>query len=504
MVTIGFEEKLWTMADKMRNNMDPSEYKHVVLGLLFLKYISDRFEIKYKILVKENKGFEEDRNKYFSENIFWVPQSSRWINIEKNSKTSEIGKIIDNSLREIEKENIVLRGILDKRYANSDIDKTRLGELIDIISNIKHLSNEDTKKDLLGRVYEYFLGRFADAEGKGGGEFYSPNSIVRTMVKMIEPYKGKVYDPACGSGGMLVQSEKFVEEKSGEINDISVYAQESNPTTWRLCKMNLAIRGIAGNIGKQHGDSFHNDLHKELKADFVLANPPFNISDWGGEKLIGDRRWKYGMPPLGNANYAWLQHMIHHLNRNGVAGIVLANGSLSNTTCSEKEIRRKIIEDDLVDCIVAMPSNLFFTTGIPVCLWILNRNKANLNFRKRKNETLFIDARNLGVMKTRKNRILEEKDMDKIANIYHEWKKIDGKYEDVKGVCKGSNIEEIKSHNYILTPGRYVGVEDVEEEGESFEANMTDLTEKLSKQFKRSKEIEEEIKGHLERLGFKI
>ena len=504
MVTIGFEEKLWTMADKMRNNMDPSEYKHVVLGLLFLKYISDRFETKYKILVKENKGFEEDRNEYFSENIFWVPQSSRWSNIEKNSKTSEIGKIIDNSLREVEKENIVLRGILDKRYANSDIDKTRLGELIDIISNIKHLSNEDTRKDLLGRVYEYFLGRFADAEGKGGGEFYSPNSIVRTMVKMIEPYKGKVYDPACGSGGMLVQSEKFVEEKSGEINDISVYAQESNPTTWRLCKMNLAIRGIDGNIGKQHGDSFHNDLHKELKADFVLANPPFNISDWGGEKLIGDRRWKYGMPPLGNANYAWLQHMIHHLNRNGVAGIVLANGSLSNTTCSEKEIRRKIIEDDLVDCIVAMPPNLFFTTGIPVCLWILNRNKVNLNFRKRKNETLFIDARNLGVMKTRKNRILEEKDMDKIANIYHEWKKIDGKYEDVKGVCKGSNIEEIKLHNYILTPGRYVGVEDVEEAGESFEVNMTDLTEKLSKQFKRSKELEEEIKGHLERLGFKI
>ncbi len=504
MVTIGFEEKLWTMADKMRNNMDPSEYKHVVLGLLFLKYISDRFETKFKILVKENKGFEEDRDKYFSENIFWVPQNSRWSNIEKNSKTSEIGKIIDNSLREIEKENIVLRGILDKRYANSDIDKTRLRELIDIISNIKHLSNEDTKKDLLGRVYEYFLGRFADAEGKGGGEFYSPNSIVRTMVKMIEPYKGKVYDPACGSGGMLVQSEKFVEEKSGEINDISVYAQESNPTTWRLCKMNLAIRGIEGNIGKHHGDSFHNDLHKKLKADFVLANPPFNISDWGGEKLTEDSRWKYGMPPLGNANYAWLQHMIHHLNPNGVAGIVLANGSLSSTTCSEKEIRRKIIEDDLIDCIVAMPPNLFFTTGIPVCLWILNKNKSNLNFRKRKNETLFIDVRNLGVMKTRKNRILEEKDMDKIANIYHEWKKNDGKYEDVKGLCKGSNIEEIKSHNYILTPGRYVGVEDIEEVGESFEVNMTALTGKLSEQFKRSKELEEEIKGHLERLGFKI
>jgi type I restriction enzyme M protein len=504
MATIGFEEKLWAMADKMRNNMDPSEYKHVVLGLLFLKYISDKFETKYKALVEEGEGFEEDRDEYISENIFWVPKSARWSNIEKSSKTPEIGKIIDDSLIEIEKENTVLRGVLDKRYAKSDIDKTRLGELIDIVSNITLHSKKENEKDLLGRVYEYFLGRFADAEGKGGGEFYTPTSIVQTMVKMIEPYKGRVYDPACGSGGMFVQSEKFVEEHAGKINDISVYGQESNPTTWRLCKMNLAIRGIDGNIGDHHGDTFHNDLHKSLKADFVLANPPFNISDWGGEKLTEDIRWKYGIPPVGNANYAWLQHMVHHLSPNGVAGIVLANGSLSTNTSSEGEIRRKMIEDDLVDCIVAMPTNLFFTTGIPVCLWILNRNKSNSDFRTRKNETLFIDARNMGKMETRKLRILETEDMDKIASIYHEWRKIDGKYEDIKGICKGSDIEEIKSHDYILTPGRYVGIEDVEDDGISFEVKMIELTEKLGEQFKKSKELEEEIKGHLEGLGFKI
>lgn len=490
MADLDFEEKLWQAADKMRNNIDPAEYKHVVLGLIFLKYISDSFDEKYKALLEEGEGFEEDRDEYTSENIFWVPKIARWENIKANAKktnvdlgngkTGDIGNLIDVAMVEIEKENITLKGVLNKNYGRPDLDKTRLGELVDLISNISVGDEASRKKDILGRVYEYFLSRFASAEGKGGGEFYTPKSIVKTLVEMIEPYKGRVYDPCCGSGGMFVQSESFVEEHQGRIGDISIYGQESNPTTWRLCKMNLAIRGIEGNLGAHHADTFHNDLHKTLKADFILANPPFNISDWGGERLTEDIRWKYGTPPTGNANYAWLQHMVHHLSPNGVAGVVLANGSLSSNTSSEGEIRKAMIEDDLVDCIIAMPSSLFYSTGIPVCIWILNRNKAapplNLPLAKgetskqrgRKGETLFIDARKMGEMVTRKLRELTVEDINKIAETYHNWRNIDGKYEDVKGFCKSAKLEEIKGHEYILTPGRYVGIEEEEGDGIPF------------------------------------
>ena len=511
MAQIGFEEKLWQMADKMRNNMDPGEYKHVVLGLLFLKYISDKFEARYNELIEEGAGFEEDRDEYTAENIFWVPKEARWSNFQNNAKNPEIGKIIDDALISIEKENPKLKGVLDKRYAKPDLDKTRLGEIIDIFSDIKLIAEKEsedgeqiTKEDILGRVYEYFLSKFADAEGKGGGEFYTPSSVVKTLVEMIEPYKGRVYDPACGSGGMFVQSEKFILEHQGRINDISVYGQESNPTTWRLCRMNLAIRGIDGNLGAHHGDSFHNDLHKTLKADFVLANPPFNISDWGGERLDGDIRWKYGTPPVGNANYAWLQHMAHHLSPNGVAGVVLANGSLSSNTSNEGVIRKNMLEDDLVDAVVALPGQLFYSTAIPVCLWILNRNKENPEHRSRKGEALFIDARKLGVMVSRKNKELTDEDIQKIADTYHSWRNKEGDYQDEAGFCKSATLEEIKGHDYILTPGRYVGIEEEEDDGIPFEEKMSELAEKLAEQFSRSKELEEEIKKNLGGLGYEL
>ena len=530
MAALGFEEKLWQAADKMRNNMDPAEYKHIVLGLIFLKYISDSFEEKYNELVEEGEGFEEDRDEYTSENIFWVPKIARWENIKINAKKTEIyleniekegidlekvkkgdiGNLIDIAMVGIEKENKTLKGVLNKNYGRPDIDKTRLGELIDIISEIKAGDKESRKKDILGRVYEYFLGRFAGAEGKGGGEFYTPKSIVKTMVEMIEPFKGRVYDPACGSGGMFVQSESFVEGHQGKIGDISVYGQESNPTTWRLCKMNLAIRGIEGNLGQHHADSFHNDMHKTLKADYILANPPFNISDWGGEKVTEDIRWKYGTPPNGNANYAWLQHMIHHLSPNGVAGVVLANGSLSSNTSSEGEIRKNMVEDDLVDCIIAMPSNLFYSTGIPVCIWFLNRNKSNPKYRERNGETLFIDARKMGEMVTRKLRELTDEDIKKISETYHKWRgstgspTASGEYEDIKGYCKSVKLDEIKEHEYILTPGRYVGIEEEEEDGIPFEEKMGDLTSTLGEQFSKSRELEERIRKNLASIGFEV
>ncbi len=514
MAALGFEEKLWQAADKMRNNMDPAEYKHIVLGLLFLKYISDSFEEKYDELLEEGEGFEEDRDEYTSENIFWVPKIARWENIKANAKktnidlgngkSGDIGNLIDIAMVEIEKENPTLKGVLNKNYGRPDIDKTRLGELVDIISDIKAGDEESRKKDILGRVYEYFLGRFAGAEGKGGGEFYTPKSIVKTMVEMIEPFKGRVYDPCCGSGGMFVQSESFVEEHQGRIGDISVYGQESNPTTWRLCKMNLAIRGIEGNLGQHHADTFHNDMHKTLKADFILANPPFNISDWGGERVTEDIRWKYGVPPNGNANYAWLQHMIYHLSPNGVAGVVLANGSLSSNTSSEGEIRKNIIIDDMVDCIIAMPSSLFYSTGIPVCVWFLNRNKSNPNYRDRKGETLFIDARKMGQMVTRKLRELTDEDIAKISETYHNWRNIEGKYEDIQGFCKSVKLEEIKEHEYILTPGRYVGIEEEEDDGVPFEEKMENLTSELSEQFIKSRELEERIRENLKSIGFEV
>ncbi|MDO5040133.1 class I SAM-dependent DNA methyltransferase [Clostridium sp.] len=500
---IGFEETLWKSADKLRGSMDSAEYKYVVLGLIFMKYISDKFETKYQELIEEGDGFEEDRDEYESENIFWVPKEARWDYIKDNAKDPKIGQIIDDAMILIEKENPTLKGVLDKRYARPELDKRRLGELIDLISIIKLHKNGE--KDLLGRVYEYFLGQFASSEGKGGGEFYTPTSVVKTLVEMIEPYKGRIYDPACGSGGMFIQSEKFIEEHQGRIDDLSIYGQELNATTWKLCKMNLAIRGLEGNIGPHQADTFHDDLHKTLKADYVLANPPFNISDWGGNKLTEDVRWKYGVPPEGNANYAWLEHIVYHLAPNGVAGVVLANGALSSNTSNEGVIRKNLIEAKLVDAIVALPDKLFYSTGIPVSLWILNRNKKdNSKFRRREDEILFIDARNLGTMVDRRHRELSGKDINKIADTYHNYRNIDGKYEDVQGFCKASKLDEVRENEYVLTPGRYVGIEEQEDDGIPFEEKMETLTKELGELFEKSRSLEEEIRKNLGGIGYEF
>src|SRR5690554_2909344 len=500
---IGFEETLWKAADKLRGSMDASEYKHVVLGLIFLKYISDKFEMKYNELVAEGEGFEEELDEYLAENIFWVPKEARWNYIRDHAKDPKIGQIIDDAMILIEKENKTLKNVLEKRYARPEIDKRRLGELVDLISTIKLHTNDE--KDLLGRVYEYFLGKFAAAEGKGGGEFYTPTSVVKTLVNMIEPFKGRIYDPCCGSGGMFVQSNKFVSEHQGRLGDLAIYGQELNSTTWKLCKMNLAIRGLEGNIGPSHADTFHNDLHKNLKADYILANPPFNVSDWGGEQLTEDVRWAYGIPPVGNANYAWLQHMIYHLSPNGVAGVVLANGSLSSNTSNEGEIRKNILEADLVDCIVALPDKLFYTTGIPACLWILNRNKkGNEKYRNREHEILFIDARQLGELIDRRHRELSDEEINKIADTYHQWRNQDGKYEDIKRFCKSATLEEIRKHEYVLTPGRYVGIEELEDDGVPFEEKMESLTSELAKLFTKSRQLEEEIRKNLEGIGYEV
>ncbi|OIJ16496.1 N-6 DNA methylase [Anaerobacillus alkalidiazotrophicus] len=497
MAVIGFEEKLWAAADKLRNNMDSGEYKHVVLGLIFLKYVSDSFNEKWQELMDLDPDFAEDRDAYMAEGIFWVPANARWTFIAEHAKTPEIGKVVDNALDAIEKENVTLKGVLPKSYARPELDKRILGEIIDLFTNMNVGGSEAKEKDVLGRVYEYFLGKFAANEGKGGGEFYTPKSVVKLMVEMLQPYKGYVYDPACGSGGMFVQSLKFVEEHSGSKFDISVYGQESNPTTWKLSKMNLAIRGIESNLGVKNADTFHNDLHKTLKADYVLANPPFNDSDWGQSSLIDDPRWKFGTPPAGNANYAWLEHMIDKLGQNGKAAVVLANGSLSSNTSSEGEIRKNIISADLVEAIVALPDRLFYTTGIPVCVWILNRNK------KHKGKTLFIDGRNLGTMVNRRLRELTEADIRKMADVLIHWQS-DEQYNDVQGFCRETTLEEIQGHDYVLTPGRYVGVEDEEEDKELFEEKMVKLTTTLSQQFKKSKELETEIKKQLAVLGYEI
>jgi type I restriction enzyme M protein len=500
---IGFEEKLWTLADKLRGSMDASEYKHVALGLLFLKYVSDAFDEKYEALTNEQYADPEDRDEYIAENIFWVPKEARWSEIKDNAKKPQIGQIIDNAMIAIEKENPTLKGVLPKDYARPALDKTRLGEVIDLFS-FKVGDQESRSKDVLGRVYEYFLSKFASAEGKNGGEFYTPNSVVQLLVEMIEPYKGRVYDPCCGSGGMFVQSEKFVEEHQGKIGDIAVYGQESNPTTWRLCKMNLAIRGIDSNLGEHHADTFHNDLHKNLKADYILANPPFNISDWGGDRLTDDTRWSYGTPPSGNANYAWIQHIVNKLAPSGVAGFVLANGSMSTSTTSEFEIRRKLVEADLVDCIVTLPGQLFYSTQIPVCLWFIAKNKAPKGLRDRRCEILFIDARKMGFMADRTHKELNVDDIRKIAGIYHVWhgQKEVGVYEDVKGFCKATKLAEVQEHEYILTPGRYVGIEDAEEDSEPFEDKMARLTSELAEQFAKSRHLEDEIRKRLGGIGF--
>jgi type I restriction enzyme M protein len=492
------EKKLFKAADKLRNNMDAAEYKHIVLGLIFLKYISESFEKHRKKLLEDSNADPEDPDEYLAERVFWVPKNSRWGVLKDNAKKPEIGKIIDDAMIDIEKDNPSLKGVLPKDYARPSLDKQRLGELIDLISTIGF--NDKENNDLLGRVYEYFIGEFADAEGKKGGQFYTPRSIVKLLVEMLEPYKGRVYDPCCGSGGMFVQSEKFIDAHGGRIDDLSIYGQESNPTTWRLAKMNLAIRGIDANI--YWGDSFHDDGHKDLKADYIIANPPFNVSDWKGDQLREDIRWKYGVPPTGNANFAWVQHFIHHLAPSGTAGFVLANGSMSSQTSGEGDIRQKLVEEDLVDCMVALPSKLFYNTMIPACLWFVSRDRSNHNFRDRRGEVLFIDAREMGKMIDRRHRVLTDEDIKKISDTYHAWRSKNSKYEDVKGFCKSAKLDEIKKHNFILTPGRYVGIEEEEEDPEVFDEKMKRLTKELGEQFEKSHELEEEIKKNLKGIGY--
>lgn len=486
------EKTLWAAADKMIGGLSVSNYKFVVLGIIFLKYLSDSFEEKYNELVKEGYGLEEVRDAYEEDNIFFVPEKARWSYLVAHSKDYNIGEILDNALDLIEKENPSLKGVLFKIYNSPDFRNVNLGEIVDLFTNMKLGTKEASEKDMLGRVYEYFLGQFASKDGQKGGEFYTPACIVKTMVEMIEPYSGRVYDPACGSGGMFVQSLKFIENHQGNIRNVSIYGQEKNPTTWKLAKMNLAIRSIDGDLGRFAADTFHEDLHKDLKADFILANPPFNISDWGQEKLVDDYRWKYGIPPKGNANYAWLEHMISKLSVNGKASIILANGSLS-AGGQEGEIRKNIIEADLVDCIVAMPSNLFYTVTIPCSVWIINRNK------KQKGNTLFINASNLGTMVTRKLKELPEEDIQKIANTYHSYQN-DTNYEDILGYCKKSTIDEIKSNDYVLTPGRYVGTEEVKDDGVPFEEKIKTLSEELKNQIQESNELDEKIKIILENI----
>ncbi len=500
--TLNLEERLWKTADKLRNSMDAAEYKNVVLGLIFLKYISDKFKILHDKLEKEENADPEDPDEYKAENAFWVPKKARWEYIQSKAKLPEIGKIIDEAMDEIETKNLSLRGILPKDYNRPTLDKRKLGELIDLISTIGFADEKEI--DLLGRVYEYFLGKFADAEGKRGGQFYTPESIVKLLVYMIRPYKGRVYDPCAGSGGMFVQSEKFIKAHQGKIKEISIYGQESNPTTWKLCKMNLAIRGL-DNSQIKLGDSFHDDQHKDLKADYILANPPFNVSDWGAEHLQNDVRWKYGIPPKGNANFAWVQHFIHHLSPKGVAGFVLANGSMSSNTSNEGEIRKKIIQADLIDCIVALPSQLFYNTMIPACLWFIRRSK-----NKRKGEILFIDARNMGHMINRRNRELSKEDILKISDTYHAWRgeeteqKDFGEYKDILGFCKSATLEEVEKQGFVLTPGRYVGIPEEEEDEKEFEEKMKKLTSQLAEQIKEAQKLDQEIKKNLKAIGFDL
>lgn len=484
------QSKLWAAADKLRGNISSSDYKYVVLGLIFLKYISDAFEAQRKKAEEDNYD-PEDRDYYSADNVFWVPQESRWSYLVENAKQPTIGVLIDEAMEAVERDNISLKGVLPKNYAREALDKRRLGELIDLFTNITFQSNNS--KDLLGQVYEYFMGMFADSEGKHGGEFYTPHSIVNLLVEMLEPYRGRIYDPACGSGGMFVQSEKFVEEHAGRLGDIAIYGQELNETTWRLAKMNMAIRGIDADI--RRGDTFHDDKFPDLKADYIIANPPFNISDWGQEQLAQDIRWKYGVPPKGNANFAWVQHMIHHLSPTGTAGFVLANGSMSSQTSGEGEIRKKLVEAGLVDAIVTLPSQLFFNTGIPACLWFISRDRAN-----RSGKTLFIDGRNLGKMVTRRNRELSDEDITRIAKAYHDFKAQNGEYQDAAGFAKIASLEEIAEHDFVLTPGRYVGSEEIEEDDEAFTEKMTRLKKELDEQFAKSHELEAKIKANLEKI----
>ncbi|MBI5173527.1 MAG: SAM-dependent DNA methyltransferase [Candidatus Melainabacteria bacterium] len=508
---VGYEAQLWQMADALRGSMDAAEYKHVALGLLFLKYISDAFEEKHAQLEAERShgADPEDPDEYRAENIFWVPPEARWTHLKNQAKQSTVGQLVDDAMAGIERDNAALKGVLPKDYARPALDKQRLGQLIDLITNIKVGDQESRAKDVLGRVYEYFLAQFASAEGKKGGEFYTPRCVVKLLVEMLEPYKGRVYDPCCGSSGMFVQSVEFIRaHATGNGNggkakaDISIYGQESNYTTWRLAKMNLAIRGIEGQIA--HGDTFHNDQFPDLKADFILANPPFNVSDWGGDRLREDKRWKYGVPPVGNANFAWVQHIIHHLAPAGTAGFVLANGSMSSNTSGEGEIRKTIIEADLVDCMIALPGQLFYSTQIPACLWFLARDKKNGRFRDRRGEVLLIDARNMGQMIDRTHRDLVDGEISKIARTYHAWRgeKDAGSYEDVPGFCKSATLEEIRKHNHVLTPGRYVGAEVQEDDGEYFAEKMHRLMITLKTQQSEAQRLDRAVICSLKEMGY--
>jgi type I restriction enzyme M protein len=529
---LGFEAKLWLAADKLRNNMDAAEYKHVVLGLIFLKYISDSFEEHRAKLVAGKGDFAganpEDKDEYLAANVFWVPKEARWPHLQARAKLPSIGKDVDDAMVAIERDNPRLKGALNKNYGRADLDKHRLGELIDLIGSIQLVDVANRSKDLLGRVFEYFLTQFASAEGKNGGQFYTPSCVVRLLVEMLAPYKGRVYDPACGSGGMFVQSEKFVESHGGKLGDISVYGQESNPTTRRLAIMNLALRGIEADFGPENADTFRRDLHPDLRADYVLANPPFNDSDWF--RKDDDVRWQFGVPPKGNANFAWVQHFIYHLAPHGMAGFVLANGSMSSNQSGEGEIRKALIEADLVDCMVALPGQLFYSTQIPVCLWFLTKDKRARTIqhgkgekdylRSRKRETLFIDARKMGTLIDRVHRELTEADIEKIVSTYHAWKEDEGAwrkatekaggtlpeitgpaYQDVPGFCKGATTAEIAAHGYVLTPGRYVGAEEVEDDGEPFEEKMPRLVAELNAQFAESAKLEKTIKQNLANLN---
>jgi type I restriction enzyme M protein len=492
--SIGFEQQIWEAADILRGNMDAAEYKHVVLGLIFLKYISDKFEERYRELEAEHDDVE-DKDAYTEKNVFFVPPTARWKIIAEAAHKEEIGTVIDNAMRVIEKENKKLKDILPKNYARGELDKRRLGNVVDLFTNIQ-MVDHGTDKDILGRTYEYCLGKFAEREGKRAGEFYTPSCVVRTLVEVLQPFKGRIYDPCCGSGGMFVQSAEFIKNHSGNRRDISIYGQDSNPTTRKMALMNLAIRGIEADLGGYNADTFHNDLHPTLKANFITANPPFNLSDWNDGSLNDDPRWKYGLPPSGNANFAWLQHMIHHLSPNGKIGMVLANGSLSSQSGGEGDIRRKIIEDDLVEGIIAMPTQLFYTTQIPVSLWFINRNK------KQKGKTLFIDARKMGTMVNRRLREMTTEDISKIAAAFESFN--NGTLEDVKGFCAAVTTEEIAKQDYILTPGRYVGIEEQEEDGEPFEEKMVRLTGELSGMFKQSHKLEEEIRKRLGAIGYEV
>ena len=501
---LGFEADLWKAADALRSNMDAAEYKHVVLGLIFLKYISDAFEAKHAELEaqREQGADPEDQDEYRAASIFWVPKEARWAFLRANAPQPSIGTTVDDAMTAIERDNPSLKGVLPKDYARPGLDKQRLGQLINLISDIGLGSPADRAKDVLGRVYEYFLAQFASAEGKKGGQFYTPSHVVRILVEMLAPYKGRVYDPCCGSGGMFVSSEKFIEAHSGRIGDISIYGQESNYTTWRLAKMNLAIRGIDAQIA--HGDTFHNDRNPDLKADWVMANPPFNDSDWRGELLKDDKRWIYGPPPPSNANFAWVQHFIYHLAPTGLAGFVLANGSMSSNQSGEGEIRTKIIEDDLVDCMVALPGQLFYSTQIPVCLWFLARNKKNGRFRDRREETLFIDAHKMGTLVDRVHRELSDDDVAKIAGTYHAWRgdKDAHRYADVPGFSKAATLEDIRKLGHVLMPGRYVGAEDVEDDGEPFDEKMKRLTAALREQLDASAKLDIAIAANMKELGY--